>query len=55
MQHGENWEAIANVLSQKSANQVRNYVRGKPELLGILEERKLQTHPTDQPPLWVRW
>lgn len=55
MQHGENWESIANVLSQKSANQVRNYVRGKPELLSILEERKLQTQPTDQPPLWVRW
>ncbi len=55
MQHGENWEAIANVLSQKSANQVRNYVRGKPELLSILEERKLQTQPTDHPPLWVRW
>jgi len=55
MQHGENWDAIANVLSQKSANQVRNYVRGKPELLSILEERKLQTQPTDQPPLWVRW
>ena len=55
MQHGENWDAIANVLSQKSANQVRNYVRAKPELLSILEERKLQTQPTDQPPLWVRW
>ena len=55
MQHGENWDAIASVLSQKSANQVRNYVRGKPELSSILEERKLQTQPTDQPPLWVRW
>ena len=55
MQHGENWDAIASVLSQKSANQVRNYVRGKPELLSILEERRLQTQPTDQPPLWVRW
>ena len=55
MQHGESWDAIANVLSQKSANQVRNYVRGKPELLSILEERKSQTQPADQPPLWVRW
>jgi hypothetical protein len=55
MQHGDNWDAIANVLSQKSANQVRNYVRGKPELLSILEERKLQTQSIDQLPLWVRW
>lgn len=55
MTHGDNWEAIAKCLSMKSANQVRNYVRGKPELQGILEERKLQTQPTDQPPLWVRW
>jgi hypothetical protein len=55
MLHGENWEAIANVLSQKSANQVRNYVRGKPELLSILEERKRQMQPIDQPPLLVRW
>ena len=51
MQHGENWGAIASVLSKKSANQVRNYVRGKAELLAILEERKSQMQPADQPPL----
>ena len=51
MPHGANWGAIANVLSQKSAIRVRNYVHGKPELLSILEERR-KTQSTDQPPRW---
>jgi hypothetical protein len=45
MQHGENWEAIANVLSQKSANQVRNYVRGKPELLASWRRGSCKRNP----------
>lgn len=37
-EHADNYDAISKVLSQKSAVQVKNYIKGKPELSEVLNK-----------------
>lgn len=37
-QHGDDYDTISAELTQKSGNQVRNYIRGRPDLLDLLDQ-----------------